>query len=93
MGLPKGRTNNYKGRPFGSKNKLRQPLVAEILDIAAELKNQNIGLRQQALLDPKWFCETFLKNMIPRNIDVTGSISIEDVLRSLADRRNGASGK
>lgn len=92
MGLPKGRTNNYKGRPVGSKNKLRAPLVEEVLAIAEELNRNGKGLRKCAMDDPRWFCETFLKNMLPRNIDVRAAISIEEVLLTLAERRNGASG-
>ena len=74
-----------KGRPKGSKNKLRANLVQEILEIAEYLKGKKLGLKETAKQNPRWFFENFLKSLIPKNIEVEGKLTIEDVVDSLGD--------
>jgi len=85
MKFKKGQSGNPNGRPKGSKNKLRTDLVQHILEIAEYLKENNIGLKDTAEKNPKWFFEHFLKGLIPKNIEVEGKLTIEDVIRSLGD--------
>ena len=73
MPFTKGQIANPKGRPKGAKGKLRKPLVDEIIEIAEELAQQGKGLRDCAKQNPDWFFVNFLKNLIPKNIEVTGS--------------------
>jgi hypothetical protein len=61
-----------KGRPKGSKNKLRNDLVQEILEIAEALKKEKKGLLNTAKEHPKWFFEHFVKALIPKNVEVDG---------------------
>jgi len=72
-----------KGRPKGSKNKLRTNLVQEILDIAERLKEKEKGLEQMANQNPKWFFENFVKGLIPKNVEFEGKLTIEDVINDL----------
>lgn len=58
------------GRKPGSKNKLKQNLVKEILEIHAQLKKEKKGLLDCARQNPKWFCERFLVAVLPKNIDL-----------------------
>lgn len=66
-------TNNPAGRKPGTKNKLRKPLVDEIFAISEKLASEGKGLEDCAKQDPAWFFVNFLKNLIPKNIEVTGT--------------------
>lgn len=70
MGLPKGRTNNPAGKPKGTKNKFRKPIVDEIIEVAKQLEAEGIGLAACAKQDPAWFFTHIFKNIIPKNIEV-----------------------
>jgi len=85
MKFKKGQSGNPAGRPKGSKNKLRNDLVQQILEIADDLKNKGLGLAQTAEDNPKWFFEHFVKGLIPKNIELEGKLTIEDVVSSLGD--------
>lgn len=75
MAAPKG--NKFSpGRPKGAKNKVPKDLVQQILDLAAELEEKGKGLTACANENPKWFCENFLKGLIPKNINVDTQATI-----------------
>ena len=57
------------GRKPGSKNKLKQNLVEEIIEVHEQLKKEGKGLLDCAKQNPKWFCERFLVAIIPKNVD------------------------
>ena len=75
MGLPKGRTNNPKGREKGSKNKITKPVVQEILDVAKKLEGDGVGLEACARANPEWFFTHIFKNVIPKNVELSGEIT------------------
>jgi hypothetical protein len=71
-GPGKGKTNNPKGRTPGSKNKLTKPIVQEILDVARMLHKEGVGLAECARANPEWFFTHIFKNIIPKNVELTG---------------------
>ena len=72
-GPGKGKTNNPKGRTPGSKNKITKPIVQEILDVARMLHETGVGLEACAKSNPEWFFTHIFKNIIPKNIELTGA--------------------
>lgn len=73
MTWKKGQSGNANGRPKGSKNKFNQDIVQMILKIHGDLEKQGKGLKQIAKQDPKWFLENFVKPMIPRHQQFSGT--------------------
>ena len=66
----KGKSGNKRGRPKGAKNKVPSSIVEHILQVTKTLEKEGKGLEDCAKEDPAWFYSTFLKNLIPKNIDV-----------------------
>ena len=71
--VTKGNSLNPAGRPRGAKNKIPKNLVDQILEIAADLDKQGKGLKHFAVDDPRWFFESFLKLLVPKNQLLTGA--------------------
>jgi hypothetical protein len=69
----KGQVANPKGRPAGAKNRLPRDLVDRVLEIAADLDSKGKGLSACAEKDPVWFLSTFLKPLLPRNVELAAS--------------------
>lgn len=65
------------GRPKGRKNKLSGDVVANILDTARQLEEQGMSLVDRAQLDPDWYYEHFYKPLVPKNINLTGDLSVD----------------
>lgn len=72
------------GRKPGSKNKLKQNLVEEIIGIHEQLKKEKKGLLECARQNPKWFCERFLVAIIPKNVDL--NFGQDSVLKVIFER-------
>ena len=70
MPFVKGQSGNPGGRKKGSKNKLTNNVVNEILEVHEHLKKKKKGLQDCAEQDPKWFLSPFLKGLIPKNIEI-----------------------
>lgn len=65
-----GNKANPNGRPKGAKNKMPRDLVGKVLAIADKLEAEGKGLEDCAKQEPGWFYETFLKPLLPKNVDV-----------------------
>jgi len=91
MPFKKGQSGNPKGKPKGTKNKLRTNLVQEILDIAEQLKKDKKGLDECAKSNPKWFFENFLKGLLPKNIEI--DLPDEIVIKTELVKKPKSSGK
>lgn len=58
------------GRPKGSLNRSTAFLRDLVLAVNDKLDEADKGLEYQALKNPEWFLEHFLKPMLPKNIDI-----------------------
>ena len=67
----KGQRNG--GRQKGTPNKIPHDLKEKILFIVRDLEQKGKGLDVQAEANPPWFFEHFIKPMLPKNIDITGT--------------------
>jgi hypothetical protein len=76
--LPDKTISRGKGRPKGSKDKFPQALKAKVLFAAAQLEANGMDLGTEALKDPKWFWETFVKPMLPKEVDINleGNVTV-----------------
>lgn len=72
MAFKKGQRANPNGRPKGSKNKISKPVVDTILETHKKLLERGTDLEACALENPRWFYEHFFKNLIPKNVEITG---------------------
>ena len=72
------------GKPKGSQNKIPADLKQRILDLLEELEKNGKGLSSQANQDPKWFLETFVKPLLPKNIEAKVEHDITEALRKEA---------
>lgn len=63
-----GQSGNPKGKPKGTKNRITADLQAKVLEIMANLEGQQKGLQDEAEKDPKWFYETFVRALLPKNV-------------------------
>lgn len=70
----KGQSGNPSGRKPGTKNRLPRDLVERILAIEEDLTAKGKGLKACAKQDPQWFLEQFVKPLIPKNVDITGTL-------------------
>jgi len=80
MGLPKGKTNNPRGRPKGSKNKSTSQIKNLIQDFVSD--NLDDLQKQYDNLDPKdklQFFERILKFVLPQQRDVQQTINIKEL--------------
>ena len=60
------------GRKLGSKNKFPTALKDKVLHAAKQLEEDGKDLFATAKEDPKWFWETFIKPMLPKEVWVQG---------------------
>ena len=60
------------GKPFGAKGKTTVEAVDKIIDAAAFLEKQGMGLREFAKKDPEAFWTKIYTKLIPRDIQLTG---------------------
>lgn len=58
------------GRPKGSQNKHTIIIKDKILEAWQHLEDNDKGLKVQAEKDPTWFYEHFIKQLIPKGIDL-----------------------
>lgn len=79
MANPRGNPNpdiKYKnpgGRPKGSKNKFPSAIKDKVLLACAKVEASGQDLGTLAVEDAKWFFETFVKPMIPKELWVSGT--------------------
>lgn len=59
------------GRPKGSKDKISRNLKQLVLDAAEKLEAEGKSLYDEAVQDPKWFYQNFVKPMLPKEVDAT----------------------
>lgn len=66
------------GRPKGVKNAFPTALKAKVLFAAEQLEAEGKDLGACALKDPVWFWETFVKPMLPKevNVGVQGKVKV-----------------
>lgn len=60
------------GRPKGSKDKISRDVKTRIMQVWDELAKEGKDLYDEAVGDPKWFYQHFVKGMIPKDIAVSG---------------------
>ena len=77
-GPGKGKTNNPKGRPKGSKNAVsnayRVSSNDRIHEVDAHLTAKKTGLKECAEQDPKWFYEKVWAKTTAKAIELSGAI-------------------
>jgi hypothetical protein len=61
------------GKPKGAKNKFPIALRDKVLNACSKLEAAGSDLATEALKDPKWFWETFVKPMLPKEVFVSGN--------------------
>ncbi|MBZ4676375.1 MAG: hypothetical protein JG782_994 [Anaerophaga sp.] len=80
MGLPKGKTNNPRGRPKGTKNKSTNEIKGLIQDFIS--RNLDDLQTQYSQLEPKdklIFFERILKYVLPQQRDVNQTINFKEL--------------
>lgn len=60
------------GRPKGAKNKIPTSLAGKVLHACEQLEKIGKPLSVEAEGDPKWFYETFVKAMLPKDFKFSG---------------------
>jgi len=88
--MPFQKGNKLGGRKKGSKGKLKNDVVNEILEVHERLKDKKKGLLDCAMQDPKWFLSLFLKGLIPKNVTVgidEDSNTLEIIVKKIATDR------
>jgi hypothetical protein len=66
----KGQCANPNGRPKGARNKLPRDLAERIMRIADDLEARGKGLLGCAEQNPFWLYTTFMKPLIPKNVQL-----------------------
>lgn len=64
------------GRPRGSKNKIPRNVKQRVMEAWDHLEKKKMGLCEEAEKDPKWFYRTFGRAMIPKDVEVEHSGTI-----------------
>ena len=73
------------GKPKGTKNKFPTALKDKVLHAAAVLEAEGKDLAAEAMKDPRWFWETFVKPMLPKEVWMTGDPSRPLTFRVIDD--------
>ena len=60
------------GRPLGLKNKFPTALKEKVLHACAHLEANGRDLATEALKNPPWFYENFVKPMLPKDVVFSG---------------------
>jgi hypothetical protein len=84
-----GQSGNPAGKPPGTKNKFPSALKDKVLHACAILEAKGLDLASQAVKDPPWFYANFVKPMLPKEIDFTGQMGIEIIIRDLVREKIG----
>jgi hypothetical protein len=91
MGLPKGTTNNIKGRPKGAKNRSTTEIREKLFDFVSDnIENLQVKFDELSTKDKLMFMEKILQYTIPKLQSETISfnnqpqqISPEDFIKKL----------
>lgn len=70
---------NPNGRPKGSKNKFPRGLGEKVLHACNHLESIGKSLTVMAEEEPKWFFETFVKAMLPKDLQIRQIKSVADL--------------
>lgn len=94
MGLKKGQTNNTKGRPKGTPNKITQEVRSVIRNITTEYFNSDQFIHDFSMLEPKdriQAMEKLLKYHIPTLTSVDANVitnkKIDDEAGNMTDEQ------
>lgn len=67
------------GRPKGLKNKIPTSLAGKVLHACEHLEKIGKSLTVMAEEEPKWFFETFVKAMLPKDLQLRVIKSLDDL--------------
>lgn len=67
------------GKPKGAKNKIPASLAGKVLHACEHLENIGKSLTTLAEEKPQWFFETFVKAMLPKDLQLRVIKSLDDL--------------